>query len=82
MQDAATDEFFYTRLKGRMLASENRSEWSLPLKPVWVIGTLALLLAVNGFMLSQQIKTGGTKPAASSSLQSFAESYDQSISSY
>jgi hypothetical protein len=41
-----------------------------------------LLLGVNGFMLSQQFKTKPTVPASSSSsLQSFAESYDQTISS-
>lgn len=84
MQEATTDDFFYTRLKGRMQGNETRQGWSLPLKPVWVIGTLALLLAVNGFMLSQQSKTSKIKPtASSSSLQSFAESYDQTlVSSY
>jgi hypothetical protein len=86
MQEATTDDFFYTRLKGRMQGNELRQGWSLPLKPVWVIGTLALLLAVNGFMLSRQIKTKTTATRSSSgtpSLQSFAESYDQTIvSSY
>ena len=83
MQEATTDEFFYTRLKGRMQDVSPRQSWSLPLKPVWVIGTLILLLAVNGFMLSQQVKT--KKPATvanSNSIQNFAESYDQTISSY
>ena len=84
MQEATTDDFFYTRLKGRMQGNEPRQGWSLPLKPVWVIGTLALLLLVNGFMLSQQFRGGKTKTtASSSSLQNFAESYDQTIvSSY
>jgi hypothetical protein len=89
MREATTDDFFYTRLKGRMLArqkggqgNDTRQGWSLPLKPVWVIGTLSLLLAVNGFMLSQQLKGDKTKTATSSpSLQSFAESYDQTIAS-
>jgi hypothetical protein len=80
MQEATTDDFFYTRLKGRMQGNDTRQGWSLPLKPIWVIGTLALLLVVNGFMLSQQFKTGQTKTTASP-LQSFAESYDQTISS-
>jgi hypothetical protein len=83
MQEATTDDFFYTRLKGRMQGNGSRQGWSLPLKPVWVIGTLAVLLAVNGFMLSQQFKTSKIKTAASSTLQNFAESYDQTIvSSY
>ena len=84
MQEAGTDEFFYTRLKERMQQNEPRQGWSLPLKPVWVISTLVLLLAVNGVMLSQQVKTKATTANSSSgnsSLQSFAESYDQTISS-
>ncbi len=84
MQEATTDDFFYTRLKGRMQVDESRQRWGFPLKPVWVIGTLTLLLAVNGFMLSQKfkMKQEATTPSASS-LQSFAESYDQTIvSSY
>jgi len=89
MQEAGTDDFFYTRLKARMLARQSGGEkdnpqqgWSFPLKPVWVVGTLALLLAVNGFMLSKQFKAKkSTTTTASSSLQNFAESYDQSISS-
>lgn len=84
MQEAGTDEFFYTRLKGRMQGNEPRQGWNLPLKPVWVISTLVLLLAVNGVMLSQQVKTKATTGSSSSgnsSLQSFAESYDQTISS-
>ena len=89
MQEMPTDDFFYTRLKARMLARQTGGEkeksqpgWSFPLKPVWVVGTLALLLTVNGFMLLQKSKTKETKSAISaSSLQNFAESYDQSISS-
>jgi hypothetical protein len=82
MQEATTDDFFYTRLKGRMEKNDTRQGWNLPLKPIWVISTLLLLLAVNGFMLSQQLKGDKTKTATSSpSLQSFAESYDQTISS-
>jgi hypothetical protein len=86
MQEAGTDDFFYTRLKVRMLARQSgeRSQqgWTLPLKPVWVIGTLTLLLAVNGFMLTQAYKTKKTKTGTTDvSLQSFAASYDQTISS-
>src|SRR5262245_56798288 len=82
MQEANTDDFFYTRLKGRMQQAEPKG-WSLPLRPVWVISTLVLLLAVNGFMISQQVKTKALSTASSgNSLQNFAESYDQTISSY
>jgi len=89
MQEVGTDDFFYTRLKARMLARQTGGEnmqqdkgWSFPLKPVWVVGTLALLLAVNGFMLVNQSKTKETTSTVStSSLQNFAESYDQAIAS-
>lgn len=79
IQEVGTDDFFYTRLKARMEKENSQRGWIFPLKPVWIIGTLALLLAVNGFMLSQQSKTKSTTPT--SSLQRFAESYDQTISS-
>ena len=86
MKEAGTDDFFYTRLKARMQSGGERETgpngWSFPLKPVWIVSTLALLLAVNGFMLSQRSKTTGVKGnTASTSLQNFAESYDQTISS-
>ena len=85
MQEAGTNDFFYTRLKARMLtrgADKTLQGWSLPLKPVWVLGTLTLLLTVNGYMLSRQAKTKpGMSTATAYSLQNFAESYDQAISS-
>jgi len=81
MQEVGTDDFFYTRLKARM--DKAQQGWSFPLKPAWVVGSLVLLLAVNGFMLSQKFKAGKTQKSTSSTLQSFAESYDQTIvSSY
>ena len=82
MQESSTGDFFYTRLKARMEREHAPGGWKFPLKPVWIVGSLTVLLAINGFMLSQQ---GKTKEAASantgSSLQNFAESYDQAISS-
>jgi len=81
MQDAGTDDFFYTRLRARMQRELLQDNWNFPLKPVWIVGTMTLLLAINVFMLSQQFKVKSTTPAASSSLQGFAESYDQAISS-
>jgi hypothetical protein len=87
LQEAGTDEFFYTRLKAKMLARQTNGApqgWSLPLKPVWVVGTLVLLLVINGFILTQQykMKEVNSSAASSSPLQNFAASYDQSISSY
>lgn len=81
MQEAGTDDFFYTRLKARMQKEQAEQGWGFPLKPVWVVGTLALLLAVNGFMLSQQSGPKKNSVTGTSSIERFAESYDQSISS-
>jgi hypothetical protein len=81
MTETGTDEFFYTRLKARIQKEGPQQGWSFPLKPVWIVGTLALLLVVNGIMLSQQVKSTSQKEADASSLQKFAESYDQAISS-
>ncbi|MBK7561334.1 MAG: hypothetical protein IPI68_07365 [Chitinophagaceae bacterium] len=83
MQEAGTDDFFYTRLRARIDKERSEQGWSLPLKPVWILSTLVLLLVLNGITLLQQAKTKTTNTGAStSSLQNFAESYDQSISSY
>ena len=87
MQEAATDEFFYTRLKARLAlkAEEGKDleqqEWAFPLKPVWVIGTLLLLLAVNGIMLTQQFKSKKNTTVISSvpTLQNFVEEFHLSI---
>lgn len=82
MQEAITDDFFYTRLKARMQKEKSQPGWNFPLKPVWILSTLVFLLAVNSFILSQQFKTKATTSTVSAtSLQSFAESYDQTISS-
>ncbi|SRR5258705_5890664 len=81
MQEAGTDDFFYTRLKARIEKDKAQQGWSFPLKPAWVVGSLVLLLAVNGFMLSQKFKPSKTQKTSSSTLQSFAESYDQTITS-
>lgn len=90
MEEIGTDDFFYTRLKARMLAhreggqrEHSQQGWSFPLKPVWIVSTLVLLLVVNGFMLSQQFKSKETRSASAttSPIQNFASSYDQTISS-
>jgi len=80
MQEVTTDDFFYTRLKARMERQEPQG-WGFSLKPVWVIGGLFLLLAVNGFMLTQRAGSKKQGTTATPTLQSFAQSYDQVISS-
>jgi hypothetical protein len=83
MQLAEAGDFFYTRLKTKMLADteENKDQlWRFPLRPVWIVSTLVLLLGMNGFMLTQQYRSKhiGSK-STNSSLQDFAKAYDQTI---
>lgn len=80
MEEAQTDEFFYTRLRARMEPPSDA--WNFPLRPAWILGTLMILLGLNGFMLSKEFgtKTIGQKQE-SNSIQSFAEAYDQNIHS-
>lgn len=82
MQEVGTDDFFYTRLKARMENNLAGGAWNFPLRPVWVVGTMAALLIANVFMLSQRYKSKQTTTTTTFSIQSFAESYDQSISFY
>ena len=81
MKEVGTDDFFYTRLKARMEKDIPVQGWSFPLKPVWLVSALTVLLAVNGFMLAQQFNPKSSATGTSSSLQNFAQSYDQTISS-
>lgn len=79
LQEAGTDDFFYSRLVARMENNTEEKGWNFPLKPVWVIGSLALLLLVNSFILLQDNRSSNTKDSAD--IQSFARSYDQAVSS-
>lgn len=80
MQEAGTDNYFYTRLKARMQRKNEQGGWGFSLKPVWAIASLVLLLGVNSVMLMQKT-TERKQSAQPASLQSFAEAYDQTISS-
>lgn len=82
LQDASTDAFFYTRLKARMERELLKDNWNFPLKPIWIIGTMAMYLAVNIFMFSQRGISKRNNVSSANTLESFAEAYDQKISSY
>lgn len=81
MQEAETDPFFYTRLKARMEKQEQPG-WVFPLKPVWLIAPLLLLLAVNGWVLVQRSKDREATATTTATLQQFAASYNLQVSSY
>lgn len=79
MQEAQTDDFFYTRLKARM---EKQAGWEFPLKPAWIVTTLALLLLLNSFMAASRFENDNSgKAVATTGLQSFATAYDLSVQS-
>jgi len=79
MQEAATDDFFYTRLQARMEKKNLQRGWSFPLKPVWVIGSLVVLLAMNSIMLVRQ--KSREQQSTATPLQQLAQDYDLTISS-
>jgi hypothetical protein len=77
MQEVGTDDFFYTRLRGRLQPVSAGRGWVLPFKPAWVLGGLLALLVVNGYVVSQELKEKKTE--TSYTIQEFARSYDQAI---
>jgi hypothetical protein len=77
MQEVGTDDFFYTRLRGRLQPTGSGPGWVLPFKPAWVLGGLLALLVVNGYVVSQELKEKKTE--TSYTIQEFAKSYDQTI---
>ena len=79
-KEPETDDFFYTRLRAR-LEEPASAGWSLPLKPVWVIGAFALMLLLNGVMLFNQQKTRQSNNSISTPAQQVAYIYDIRISS-
>lgn len=80
MVEKTTDDFFYTRLKARMEKRTEPSQWSFPVKPAWVIGTLLLFVALNFITLNEKYKTT-TSVENENTIESFAASYGQTISS-
>lgn len=82
LQATGTDDFFYTRLRARMDKRISNQSWALPFKPALLIGTLSILLILNGLILASQFNNKKTNSAEKSSIQKFAESYDLVASSY
>ncbi len=81
MQEANTDEFFYTRLFARMENGTNIG-WQLPIQPVWILSVLIFFLGINSFMLSKEFKVRPVnEKTENTSIQSFAEAYDQTFHS-
>lgn len=83
MKEAETDAFFYTRLRARM-EKQAGPAWSFSARPAWLVASLLVLLAINGWMLAQQREPvqATTSTAAASTLQEFAASYNMTLTSY
>jgi hypothetical protein len=78
MQEIGPDPFFYTRLKVRMENEKTNGSWELPFKPVWVISILITLLAINGVLVVEEMKSAKTN--TNKGIQALAASYDQVVS--
>lgn len=79
LAETEADAFFYTRLKARMEKLNDRKQVQFTLRPVLLAGILILLLFVNGFLFLSQGKTH-TESDGSTSIQTFASSYNLTIS--
>ncbi len=79
-RDPETSDFFYTRLKAKM-EEPSPAGWSLPLKPVWIIGIFLVLLGLNSFMLVKQFQSAKTTTTESTGVSDVANIYDLKISS-
>jgi hypothetical protein len=78
MQEIGPAPFFYTRLKARMENEKTSGSWELPFKPVFVISILVTLLAINGILVVQEMKS--VKTSTNKGIQALAASYDQVVS--
>ena len=82
LKEVEADAFFYTRLKANMERGLEKNGWVFFLKPSVMIGSLCLVLLVNGIFLQQKLKTTNNN-SNTTTIQAFAFSYDQyTIPSY
>jgi hypothetical protein len=77
MKEVGPDAFFYTRLKARMDRESSSNSWEFPVKPVWVISILIMLLALNGVLIVQEWNSAKTN--TDNGIQALAASYDQVV---
>jgi len=77
MVEVGTDDFFYTRLKGRM---QQKHEFVVPFftKPAFAISSLLVMLLVNIIVLNKQQSTD--TPKNQSQIELFGKEYDLFIS--
>jgi hypothetical protein len=78
MREATTDPFFYTRLRSKM--EQRNAQPELKWRPAFVISVLLVFLFINVWMIDQQ--KNNREQNNTSSLQSFARTYDLTVSDY
>ncbi len=80
IQPAEAGEWFYARLRGRMRQTEPDGR-SFRLRPALVIGMLAGLLVLNGWMISELRQASPAAGSLPATAQDFAQEYNLSIQS-
>lgn len=82
MNEAEASPFFYTKLKARMeKETEEKKGWIFQLKPAYIIAMLLIFLSINSFVVINQVQSKKAE-ATSSTLKSFANSYNLTVSNY
>ena len=74
------DDFFYTRLKSKMETEKNVNQFELPIKPVFILSCLGLMLIVNIIFLDGESLTKN-KLNSDKSIKQIITMYDQNINS-
>ena len=76
---APMPDFFYTRLKAKMLSQEEQRsappKKSLVLRPVFALTALAAILVINAYVLFQKNSSAETSQTDTEPLQSIAAEY-------
>jgi hypothetical protein len=80
MQPAEPKDFLYDRLINKLENEQQDTSWIFPLRPVWMVSALLVLLALNTLLLTEKRKTSKVNEPAS--IEGFAQAYDLQISSY
>jgi hypothetical protein len=82
MKDAGASPFFYTKLKAKMeKQTEEKKAWIFQLKPAYIISMLLVFLSINSFVVITQVQSKKAE-TTNSTLKSFANTYNLTVSNY
>ena len=74
------DDFFYTRLKSKMESEKVNNQFELPIKPVFILSCLSLMLIVNIIFLDGE-SSSKNQVNTDKSIEQIISMYDQNINS-